>query len=401
LGKQVDFRKSPEQELLLEAIKPGRDRDGRISVFLGRDLDWSSLIDTASTHGVLPLLYQRLAGIDSGRVDLAVTARLERAFQTNAYQNIRLSLRLIELLDILSAQEIRCLAIKGPALAVQAYGDLSMRQFCDVDVLIHPPDLVRVYDLLVTSGYTPEFSLTKQQLAYMLRSDKHLRFTRLADVIEVHWQINNPRIGSPLGTEDFWRAAAPVRVLDHEIFTFCPEVAIWSACLHGTQHGWSQLNWVADLAHLCQWSSQIDWPQLFDRAQRTGFHRLLCTSLLLAADPGGVVFPPEVQRHIQSCDRDQELARQFRIGLFDRQPDGIITTSSAYLRSRERIRDHARYWLMWLFTPSRSDWLPFRQPIPILPLLWLARPFRLVFVKGAPGLLRKKVNRSGADTAEG
>jgi hypothetical protein len=41
---------------------------------------------------------------------------------------------------------------KGPALAVQAYGDLSLRQYDDLDLLIHEADVPRAYQLLIANG---------------------------------------------------------------------------------------------------------------------------------------------------------------------------------------------------------------------------------------------------------
>ena len=47
------------------------------------------------------------------------------------------------------------IALKGPAVALDAYGDTARRQFVDLDLLIHPADLPRAAELLVGEGCSP------------------------------------------------------------------------------------------------------------------------------------------------------------------------------------------------------------------------------------------------------
>jgi hypothetical protein len=49
------------------------------------------------------------------------------------------------------------------------------------------------------------------------------------------------------------------------------------------------------------------------------------------------------------------------------------------LRSRERIRDRLRFEIRLLFVPGAGDLARWRWPDVLLPLLALARPFRLAW----------------------
>jgi len=60
---------------------------------------------------------------------------------------------LLKVLDLLTGSGVEAIPFKGPVLAVQAYGDLLMRSFVDLDILIHAKDLSRVSKILIDQGY--------------------------------------------------------------------------------------------------------------------------------------------------------------------------------------------------------------------------------------------------------
>ncbi|MDD5369023.1 MAG: nucleotidyltransferase family protein [Anaerolineaceae bacterium] len=391
MQRRIDPLYPFEQGLLLEVITV--DSAQRVQAYapLEQGLDESLLFRAAAQHGLIPLLYQHLHSLPPNRLNPHLAARCKPLYQANALNNLRLAFHLLQFVDLLSAHGIPCLALKGPALAVQAYGDLSLRQFCDLDVLIHPSDLPHLYELLSLAGsrFTPEFRLSPRQLSRMLRSDKHLCFHYQGGVVEVHWRFSNNRLGSPLEPEEWWQSPATVAILDREVPTLSPQNAVWAACLHGAQHGWSQLKWLADLAHLCQANPRIDWSSLMDHARRTGFDRLLTTALLLAADPGGVSFPPHIQSRLIANRSVVLLAHQVRQQFFLPSPQDVFSSGQEYLRFRERFRDRLHYWLDWFFIPSRSDWLRFDLPASLIPLYFTMRPLRLVCIKGVQSLFPK------------
>ena len=60
---------------------------------------------------------------------------------------------------------------KGPILAAAAYGDVALRQFGDLDILVREQDAMRAKDLLLASGYRPLYPQPAEQEAayYALR----------------------------------------------------------------------------------------------------------------------------------------------------------------------------------------------------------------------------------------
>ncbi len=70
-----------------------------------------------------------------------------------------------------------------------AYGDLSLRQFGDLDILIHKRDLLRAKELLISQGY--QLKLTDAQEAAHIYSYYTLPFVRTNGkiLVELHWAL--------------------------------------------------------------------------------------------------------------------------------------------------------------------------------------------------------------------
>ena len=86
-------------------------------------------------------------------VPALVIDQLRRDFQTCTLNTLFFTQELLKLLQLFEAHQIPVLPYKGPALAQALYSNLSLRSFCDLDLLIHPQDLIRVKPLLVAEGY--------------------------------------------------------------------------------------------------------------------------------------------------------------------------------------------------------------------------------------------------------
>src|SRR6185503_8502263 len=110
--------------------------------------------------------------------------------QENTHTNLLLTGELIKLLDSLDARGIPVIPLKGPTLAVRAYGDIGLRQFSDLDVLVRQSDVSRIQALLIENGFTPHQRLTSAQDAALQRFDCSCNFISKHGVaLDVHWGL--------------------------------------------------------------------------------------------------------------------------------------------------------------------------------------------------------------------
>lgn len=379
-------------------MDPGRAE--RIRTLLRNNIDWQYLVRTASRHGVVPLLYWHLDATCPDAVPKATLDQLRRYFHVNAFHNRFLAGELLKLLRLFEAHGIPAIPYKGPVLAVAAYGNLSFRQFADLDILIHKQDILRAKDLLSSQGY--QLPLTAEEEAVFLKDRYHYHFTRDAGRlhVEIHWAFTRRYWSFPIDLESLWDRLEPVSLIDTTVPSFHPEDLLLILCAHASKHDWKRLAWVCDVAELIRAHQELDWEQVMGQAARLRSERIVFLGLLLAKDCLGAILPERVLQRVQAEPVVQSLAAQLREQLFAEADcfPRVMDHVAFYLRMRERSQDRMAY-LLYCFpeilrqavTPNEKDRALLSLPVPFSSLYYLLRPIRLVKEYG----LRLTTPRSG------
>lgn len=299
----------------------------------------------ASSHGTLPLLYW---GLNLGNGELIppeVRLRLQHHLQRNAVRNQHLARELLCLVDLLESQGIVTLPFKGIVLGQAAYGNLALRELCDLDLLVRRQDVPRAIELICSREYeflteepaeTPDFVPDE-------RYNHHLYRRRDAVMVELHWRFTR-RFGFDVDLDTLlsgliWTPLAGTRVrgLRHEELLLILSV-------HGTKHCWAQLKWVCDIAELIRNNPEIDWSRLLVLSRQYHIRRTLLLSLRLASDCLGAPVPADTLALARRGSAVGALAEQVREWLFASECRSVpyVPGSLFYLRSRERFVDRAR-----------------------------------------------------------
>jgi len=384
----------PETELLICCVQACTDseRADRIKALLRKDLDWAYLIQTALRHATMPLLYRSLVTASPQAVPRATLDELRDHFHSNARRNFVLTGELFKCLGLLGAHGIPAVPYRGPVLAASLYGDFSLRQFADLDILVHKKDVIRARDTLISQGYRPEFQLTGAQEAAYLRSQSEYKVMHDEGlvIVEIHWRITERYFSFPLDPDQLWERLEPVSLAGREVRTFSPEDLLLILCAHGTKHLWERLGWICDVAKLLCAHQAMDWQRVMEQACALGGERMLFLGLFLANDLLGAPFPEEVLQKVQADPAVVSLARQVCEWLWHdaHERPGDLESCLFHLRARERPQDRIRYCVRLAVTTTPGDWALVRLPSPLFPLHYVLRPIRLVGKYG-PGLLRR------------
>src|SRR5204862_195907 len=158
---------------------------------LQQGIAWSSLLHAAQAHGVMPLLSWHLSRSCADGVPESTLSELRDRFRLNAARNLFFAGELLKLLTLLQRAGIKAIPFKGPTLAVLAYGNLALRTFGDLDLLLRRNDIPRARDLLAAEGYHPAFRLGGDQEQAHLNSIGQLPL-QSADgksLIELHAEV--------------------------------------------------------------------------------------------------------------------------------------------------------------------------------------------------------------------
>lgn len=379
-----------EVELLLRCARTRKSWStlSDIDTLLQAGPDWEYVLRMALRHRVAPLVYRHLSDDRLEIVPEHILEQFRDRFDANRLRNLFLAGDLLKLLDELETHGISAIPYKGPVLAAFAYGDLALREFGDLDVLVRKKDVLRAREVLISLGYEPRQRMIGTQEAAYIRYDRQYPFVRDdGNVVELHWTPTPRAVSFFLDPENLWGHTRQVRLGGGAVSTFGTEDTILILCVHGSSHLWERLGWICDVAELVQTSSDLDWELLVERAEACKVKRMLLLGLSLINDLLDVGLPENIMREVKADRTLLKLASQVRGHLFSENEhsyqafDGMARWRF-HLRTIERSRDKLMYCIHRATTPTQDDWELIPLPVALFPCYRLLRPIRLSAAAG-------------------
>ncbi|MGH7929777.1 MAG: nucleotidyltransferase domain-containing protein, partial [Candidatus Binatia bacterium] len=312
---------------------------------LRNEIDWDFLIDGAIRHGVAPLLFRNLSRSSREEIPDRTLTQLRHVSGSIACRNLFLTGELLTLLRLFGEIGISALPLKGPLLGVAAYGDLSLRPFNDLDILMPQKDILKAKDVLLERGYEPKTQLTSAEERVYVQTHHDYKFTRRNDevVVEIQWGVTQWSFAFEIDFDEIWERRKQIVLAGAAVPLISTEDLLLALCVHGAKHRWERLKWICDIAELVGVArDSIDWVHLTSRARALGGERMLLLGLFLAHDLLDANLPSEVLKIIQSDSQIRWLFGRVGEGLFGRRLDSDELSDERpffYWRVRERLQD--------------------------------------------------------------
>lgn len=379
----------PEIRFLLEQLgatglsHPGSSRD----VAPG-GLDWDYLLGAATRHGVLPLLFKALSSPDSVLIPDAVMGRMRRGYGTISRRNFILTQELLRLLTCLDDHGIVAVPYKGVLLAAIAYGDPSLRQFADLDILIRRKDVLKAKLLLQEQGYSARFIYGYRPLTRLSSAEtdaflkNYLEFEMQRKdglLIDLHWQFAPRHYPFRLDPDPLLARLETFRIEGQSVSSFAREDQVLVLCLHGAKDRWEKLLWMIDLAKLIEACPDLDWASMCTRSTDSAMELPLLLGLSLAE----TLFPGTVPRSVteRSAHRERlgRMTRSVFGALFKQRPGReCLPVNSLHLQLCANWSDKVTYLARGLCVPRVQEWSMIRLPDWLYPLYYVIRPIRIM-----------------------
>lgn len=271
-------------------------------------------------HGVAGLL-------QSDRVQTLApvyVAALNSERQRIAMRALALGAGLKRLVAAFAARGLQPLALKGPTLAMQAYGNLGARGGVDLDVLLQAEQWPEALGILQDLGYhiapgqqwplpdaTHELVLTHAQQPRIELHRRLLRHPhlfrapqRMTEVVDLH------------GTD---------------VTCLAPAYALPYLIAHANQHCFRRLIWLMDIYALLQ-HADLDLELLSTQLKRSGTCAMLDTCLSLLTLLFGLQVPTLLQQVRRPCRASREMVELALDALRRSQNDDQVALGQGLFR---------------------------------------------------------------------
>jgi Uncharacterised nucleotidyltransferase len=354
----------------------------RIHDLAAQPLDWDYVLYEAEENSLTPLLAKHLAEFAPTALPPASAELLNKTCRANTVRNLYLTGQLIQVLQLFREKGIEAASYKGPVLAAQAYGDVALREFEDVDIVLRQRDLPGAHELIVGMGYQPKFDwiLSPGASAALVPGEYNYRDIERRAMIELHTELTLRHYPVPPNLDEFFQNTIQVDVAGRGVLTFAPEYLLPMLCIHGSKDFWERFSWMADVSELIQACPALDWDKTFQVAESLHATRILHLGLTLAATVLEAPLPAPITQTVES----DSIARGLATEITQRHLRRKFQTLDAAGRLSYRRRMLAgfaegwRYALRLSVVPAEEDWVMLRLPKALAPLYIALRPLRLL-----------------------
>lgn len=374
---------SPEIELLLCCARvniPSATQD-RVRQLLQSAINWTLFIELASIHGLLPLAHRHLGAMAPSAIPKDILVQLWIHHESTLHRNQIMADELLFILRALEAEGIPAIPFKGPALAVEAYGNLALREFGDLDILLRQQDVLRTCSLLERHGYTTDYDLTADAKLAFLQSKVHYCISMThpdrKTNVELHWKTDVHAPVESTGEKPWWAGSEFASLSGTNIRSFTKEALLLVLFIHGGKHAWSSLGWLVDVAELMRKQPDLDWEWIVKKATQLKCRRRLAVGLHLATHLLDAPLPSRVRNELLTSIDIQKQARTILDTLLNTDANSRAATQSLMFNLslvEENPWRRFTHIVNTLLAPSLSEWSRFRLP-PWLSFLNI--PFRL------------------------
>ncbi|MGH7863420.1 MAG: nucleotidyltransferase domain-containing protein, partial [Candidatus Binataceae bacterium] len=339
---------SPEVRLVLACVAPDASpaATNLVRALVADGPDWRLVARVARWHGVHALVFHRLSSIDGLQVPAQAMQSMREEHLGRALRSLALARELTRLIRLLNDAAIPALAFKGPVLAKQAYGDVAMRQFIDLDLLIRHRDLPRLVEVLARDGYgARRFSPHARDHGLFDTSEEEFAKPGGLGPLDVHWLLASPFFPYAPDVDACFARAITVDLQDTPIATLAPRDLALFLCVHAAKHGWPALGAATDIAAVSRAYPGLNWDEIDEDARTIGCRRILLLGVTLAHYLGGASVPGRLVSDAQSNASLARLASDVTRRMFASSGDhaSIYHDWIVPLRTIETARGKLRY----------------------------------------------------------
>lgn len=369
----------PEEEFLLCCSRTCLDEEikEKIKYLIESGIDWDYLIQIASLHRLIPLLYWHLNSLDL-ETKPPIMEMLKTSFEMNTNKNLLFLGELFKIIRVFKANNLDIIPFKGPILAFLAYDNLAFRQFDDLDFFVHQKDVADAKKIISSLGYEPQLQLDVNKEEFYIKTQREFKFSNPKNNVhlELHWRLIGLNF---FFKDDIFRKPDKniVKIQNNEILTLTHELTFLLLCVHAAGHRWERLNWLCDISEMAK-HHELNWEKLIFNSEKLGVKRILLVNLLLAKSLLNLNLPEQIENQISRDNNLESLSFHIQKAIFSPEGESKISKALLRLSIRENIGDKFKDFIRIVFLPTHKEWSSLNLPNYLLMFYYLYRPLKVL-----------------------
>lgn len=364
--------------LLLCARKELTSRNqSELLKLIQKDINWEYLIEYASAHRLIPLLYWSLKTYQF-TLPKNVFNKLSETFRTIRNNNLLLLAELLNLTKLFENKDITVIPYKGSVLSILAYNNITLREFGDIDLFIRSKDASIIKNIMLSNGYELLRPINIEDNYYM-KFEQEYQFINKTTfiIIEIKWKIEGNFFYLPNNFEIIPNKLRQIKLNNIPISTFSSVDHILILCIHAAKHDWNRLSWLCDISEYIK-SQEIDWCEILEKSSQMNINKILFINLILSKDLFDLKLPENILRIITSNKSSIDISIKIKEKILMNKSINLFDKFVLDLNKRDNIVYGIKDSINGLTKPTYTDFLDFSLPKSLFYLYFIIRPFFLL-----------------------
>jgi hypothetical protein len=328
-------------------------------------------------------LERMVGGLQGGALDRETVRRLADLQSRSAQRNLRQTGQLLRILSTLHEAGVEAMPFKGPAWAQRLYGNITLRGWADLDVLVPQGQVQKARGALLANGLVDSDPLNARLAANAQGGwgQVALSATERGVHLELHWQVA-PGMRAPyLRPEEILGRAARLDLLGRSVPTPSKQDMLLMTCLNGARDRWNLVEMLLGLAVQVRDTPDGEWPGILHAARTARCARRVVVGVVHVCRALGLEVPKAVADALAHNSPARALLRSLRPDSLGRElgvnPRHDLSLLLWRFATEDSIIAGMGRAVSRLFSPGPEDWRSFALPSWALWFHYLLRPPRL------------------------
>lgn len=347
-----------EDRLILSCIKinPDQSELELIDKLIPQVSDWDYFISTIIDRGIGPLFYNKLPLlVNANQIPPVVKTKLQQVYYKTLSRSVVLYEHFREAMKLFNEAGIDVIALKGIYLSEKLYGDIGLRQFSDIDLLVKVVDAEKCISILGQSGYrSSEYKVAD----FVRKNTEILHYPPMIKngvSVEIHTKLHKNSEKYKMDVKQVWKNASPVTLNGAKVYV--PDIyhQLIHLCLHLDKHfrgGHVQFTCFNDICNFVESNlNLINWNQLIEICKTYRCESIVFEYLILVHQFMNVSLPLNITGNYSRIltDADRQLFISYLQGNME---ESAYKMHSKNLRNVNGAGAKIKYGFYLLFPPK-------------------------------------------------